>query len=151
MSTALLLLCVVLLFALLLVSVRPTSARTGALDRVAASYADACGDCGNAVARVACARCWSHCALRRAPVAAMERALQLDLFGQPHALRLLGDALRRHESGALRGPLALHFAGDNGTGKSLTARLLAESRFALRDAQGAIDGLLYLRGEDYRG
>lgn len=80
----------------------------------------------------------------------MHDRLARHLFGQDEALRTIDDALRLLERGE-RGPMVLHLAGDNGVGKTLAARLIAEARFLGVDGAGEPDGLLYMRGEAYCG
>lgn len=80
----------------------------------------------------------------------MHERLSRHLFGQNEALASIVNALQLLARGE-RGPMVLHLAGDNGVGKTLAARLIAEARFLGVDSAGEPDGLLYLRGESFYG
>lgn len=93
-------------------------------------------------------------AARRHVMEDVEELLRTRLVGQPHLTDAILDALRRklafpHE------PLVLHFAGDNGVGKTYTARLLSLAT-SLRCAPArpqcdAGDNMLVISGTGFDG
>jgi ATP-dependent Clp protease ATP-binding subunit ClpA len=79
----------------------------------------------------------------------METLLKERIFGQDEAIQMILTAFRAHDK---KKPLTFHFAGDNGVGKSFTAKTIAESLFQYGNpSSGDFEGFLYLRGEHYQG
>ena len=119
-------------------------------------------DCLDSMSRVLCARCWTTCRLASSHVDRVADHLRRNLFGQDAAVADIVSGLARHVASTSGGPYVFHLTGDNGVGKTLATRLVAEARFASSTysaarllfgaprADAVIDGLLYIRGESYR-
>jgi ATP-dependent Clp protease ATP-binding subunit ClpA len=109
-----------------------------------------CSLCDGSLLSYTCARCVMPCVTKFNASASVQQRLEQRLFGQDEAVRTIVRSVQRLERGQ-HGPIVLHFAGDNGVGKTLAARLVAEARFGGVDSAGEPDGLLYMRGESFRG
>lgn len=65
------------------------------------------------------------------------------------AIQTIISAFKTHDNSR---PLTFHFAGDNGVGKTLTAKTIAEAVYQYGNPlNGDFRGLLYFRGEQYQG
>lgn len=71
----------------------------------------------------------------------VKRMLQAKVFGQTEAVELLAKAINLKTRDR---PLSVHLVGDNGTGKTFTAKLLAEALF-----KNGVQDVLYLRGNAF--
>ncbi|KEG08424.1 hypothetical protein DQ04_07221050 [Trypanosoma grayi] len=92
--------------------------------------------------------------LRRRAMEDVEELLLTHVVGQEHVTSAIVDAMRRKLANP-REPLVLHFAGDNGVGKTYTARLLSLAtslRCSVSRPQcDAGDNLLVVSGTGYDG
>ena len=103
--------------------------------------------CSGSITSFMCSGCYGPCPLRENGVNDLESVLSSRVFGQDHAIRLIVEAMSYRENDK---PLVFHFAGDNGVGKTLTAKTIVESLFAVKDRiTGEYKGMLYLRGNFY--
>eukprot|EP01012_Entosiphon_sulcatum_P051850 TRINITY_DN71217_c0_g1_i1.p1 TRINITY_DN71217_c0_g1~~TRINITY_DN71217_c0_g1_i1.p1 ORF type:complete len:359 (-),score=61.30 TRINITY_DN71217_c0_g1_i1:70-1125(-) len=80
------------------------------------------------------------------------KSLATALGGQEQALEIVEGKLLLKLATATR-PTAMHFAGDNGVGKTMLAKLLSRAMFRNPHAliDGAGDGLLFIETSQYRG
>jgi len=73
--------------------------------------------------------------------------LKSRIFGQDDAIDTIVTTLINRDNTK---PIVFHFAGDNGTGKTITAKTIAEAMFAVKNMlTDSYRGLLYLRGNHY--
>merc|ERR1712137_7845 len=91
--------------------------------------------------------CYTFCPERTNWVKVAEKLLQERVYGQSEAVEQILSALYAHNQ---ERALIFHFTGDNGTGKTLVANILAFSRFAKITEAEYPQGALYIRGNDYR-
>lgn len=108
------------------------------------------GDCcTNGMMAFLCPRCWENCPQRPDGIKNMEKYLLSRVFGQDEAIRKITDAFSSRQAG-LNKPLVLHFAGDNGVGKTLTALAISEALFSVKNKlTNYRKGTIYLQGHDY--
>eukprot|EP01090_Pellita_catalonica_P022127 TRINITY_DN847_c0_g2_i1.p1 TRINITY_DN847_c0_g2~~TRINITY_DN847_c0_g2_i1.p1 ORF type:complete len:384 (-),score=37.07 TRINITY_DN847_c0_g2_i1:188-1339(-) len=103
------------------------------------------GCCENRLTKWLCSECYKNCPLRDDVIEIFEQLTDMHIFGQDIALNKIKATLDRYSRGFH--PIVMHFAGDNGVGKTFTARFLAQSKF-----QGSLTkGFLEIEGEFYIG
>jgi hypothetical protein len=89
----------------------------------------------------------ASCPVREGYKETLRGGLEKQIFGQELAINRIVSGFQTHPDGK---PLSFHFVGDNGTGKTKTAKILAELKFSKRDQDNIPRGLLYLRGNHFR-
>jgi hypothetical protein len=89
----------------------------------------------------------ASCPIREGYKETLRGGLEKQIFGQEQAINRIVSGFQTHPDGK---PLSFHFVGDNGTGKTKTAKILAELKFSKRDQDNIPRGLLYLRGNHFR-
>ena len=92
-------------------------------------------------------RCYGPCPERKMGIEQMHQFLEKHIFGQEYALNITTSAI---EHMTMDAPLVLHFAGDNGAGKTYTSKLIGEVLFSVKDARsGLYKGVLQFRGNQF--
>jgi DNA polymerase III delta prime subunit len=110
-------------------------------------FDDKIDDCCSGTYALLCKKCWNSCPLRENGIENLRDVLSSRIFGQDHVIDKLVNTLQSRDGNK---PSVFHFAGDNGVGKTLTTKTIAEALFSVKDfSTGTYKGMLYLRGNHY--
>lgn len=96
-----------------------------------------------------CKRCWEECPVRPGVLEVLDDLLKNRVFGQDEAIDKIVEAF--NSRGQINEkPLVMHFAGDNGVGKTHTALTLSEILFSVKSTISKFQkGVVYIQGHNY--